>query len=308
MYRGKKGTTFELTDDMFGEGASDPGDLFSSTASQKATGVLVPIPTKPQDKVSSRRKLDPVKRTARFNELFEFVSGRIGLKPTAKTPEQVRGSAWGHLFDLATTRAQLGRVTELFPLWRDSRREFNEQTAKKFISEWFGLDKAACIQQYVPGRCDELQCSDLALDVFSNHSKYGFPLRSVAAARQLMHSLHLKYPLASSVTLMALYPAYNLPPVATDLVSSAMLATACLNQEGKQSKVLVDALIPAVQQLLKNTPPAPLTKVIRYPEDREPAWLAGTLAKIEKTLEKQGQDYLWLREWRERSGHLVPAS
>jgi len=140
VYSKKKGAAFELTDDMFGEGASDPGDLFSSTPSQKANDVVAPTPTKAQDMVSSRRKLDPVKRTARFNELFEFVSGRIGLKPTAKTPEQVRDSAWGHLFDLATTRAQLERVAELFPQWRDSRRKFNEQTVKKFIGKWFGLD------------------------------------------------------------------------------------------------------------------------------------------------------------------------
>ena len=163
------------------------------------------------------------------------------------------------------------------------------------------------IQRDTQGRCDELDCSDLALDVFSNHSKYGFPLTSIAVARQLMHSLHLKHPLASSVTLMALYPAYNLPPVSTDLVSSTMLVTACLSQESEQSKVLVDVLVPSVKRLLKNTPPLPPSKQIRYSEDREPIWLARTLAKIEEARKKQGQDYQWLREWRERSDHPVPA-
>lgn len=107
---------------------------------------------------------------------------------------------------------------------------------------------------------------------------------------------------------MALYPAYNLPPVSTDLVSSTMLATACLSQESKQSKVLADALIPSVKRLLQDTPPIPPSKHIRYGEDREPFWLARTLAKIEEALKKQGQDHQWLHEWRERSGHLVPAS
>ena len=135
MYR-KKATTLELTDDLFGEDASDSGDLFGSASEQKTRKAAVPTPAKSQNTVSSRRVLDPAERTTRFNELFEFVSGRIGLKPAAKTPEQVRNSAWGHLFELATTRAQLERVTELFPRWRDSRREFNEQTVKNFISEW----------------------------------------------------------------------------------------------------------------------------------------------------------------------------
>jgi len=107
---------------------------------------------------------------------------------------------------------------------------------------------------------------------------------------------------------MALYPAYNLPAISTDLVSSTMLVTACLSQESKQSRVLADALLPSVKHLLKKTPPTPPSKPIRHSEDREPFWLAGTLAKIEETLQKQGRDYKWLHEWRERSGHLAPAS
>lgn len=135
MYRKKKGAAFELNDDMFGEGASDSGDIFGSIAKEQTSSAVAPGLAKPQNTVSSRRRLDPLERVTRFNELFEFVSSRIGLKPTAKTPEQVRNSAWGHLFELATSRAQLERVAELFPLWRDSRREFKEQTVKTFISE-----------------------------------------------------------------------------------------------------------------------------------------------------------------------------
>lgn len=131
----KKAAAFEFTDDLFGETASDSGDLFAPDPSQKTSNVVDSTPARTQNTVSTRRKLDPIKRAARFDKLFEFVSGRIGLKPTAKTPEQVRNSAWGHLFELATTRAQLESVTELFPRWRDSRREFKEQTVKNFISE-----------------------------------------------------------------------------------------------------------------------------------------------------------------------------
>ena len=87
-----------------------------------------------------------------------------------------------------------------------------------------------------------------------------------------------------------------------------MLATACLGQESKQSRVLADALLPSIKRLLDETPPIAPSKPIRHSEDREPFWLARTLAKIEETLQKQGRDYQWLREWRERSGHLAPAS
>ena len=106
---------------------------------------------------------------------------------------------------------------------------------------------------------------------------------------------------------MALYPAYNLPPIATDLVSSAMLVTACLTQESKQSKVLTEVLLSSIKHLLRTTPPIPPSKPIRHSEDREQFWLAGTLAKIEEALQKQGRDNQWLHEWRERSGHLEPA-
>ena len=135
MYGKKKTAGLGLTDDLFGEGTSDSGDLFGSTPGKEGRKAAVPTPADPQHAVSPRRRLDPTERTTRFNELFDFVSSRIGLKPAAKTPEQVRDSAWGHLFDLATTRAQLERVAELFPRWRDSRRKFNEQTAKNFVSE-----------------------------------------------------------------------------------------------------------------------------------------------------------------------------
>lgn len=135
MHHAKKAATVELTDDLFGEDGTDSGDLFGSTPSQKTRKVLGPTPVEQQSTVSSRRGLDPAERTVRFNEIFGFVSSRIGLKPVAKTPEQVRNSTWGHLFELASTRAQLERVVELFPRWRDSRRGFNEQTVKNFVSE-----------------------------------------------------------------------------------------------------------------------------------------------------------------------------
>ncbi|KAL6308723.1 hypothetical protein BKA93DRAFT_867035, partial [Sparassis latifolia] len=41
-------------------------------------------------------------------------------------------------------------IVEMFPLWRDSKRKFNAQNVELFI-----------------GRCEELKCPTLALQVFS---------------------------------------------------------------------------------------------------------------------------------------------
>jgi len=285
----KKTTSYEV-DDLF---ASDGGDeLFGSkkVPSSKASRAI-PTNLKKQvalARVSTRKRLSSEDRILRFDELRTFVADRIGLKPAATTPEQVRNSAWHHLFGLATTREQLESVTELFSKWRDSRRSFGEETVKVFVR-----------------RCEELHCSDLALQVFSNHSKYGFPLNSISAARQLMHSLHVEHPLSASMTLVALYKIYNLPPVSTDLVSTAMLASACFKTNSKQSNIVANALVPSLRNMIVESPPIPLPpKGSERAMKKETAWLARTLFKVEKALEKQNAEYQWLRDWRIQSGHL----
>lgn len=165
--------------------------------------------------------------------------------------------------------------------------------------------KIRVCSQRIPGRCEELHCSDLALQVFSNHSKYGLPLNSISAARQLMHSLHVEHPLSSSMTLVALYKIYNLPPVSTDLVSAAMLTSACFKANSKQSNIVANALVPSLKNMILESPPIPLPpKGAERAQNKETAWLARTLFKIEKALEKQNVDYQWLRDWRTQSGHL----
>lgn len=77
-------------------------------------------------------KLSPEQRLTRFNELFSFVSDRIGAKPLQKLPP-VRTSAWQHLFGLATSPAQLDQVAALFPRWRDAHRIFDPRTSEAFV-------------------------------------------------------------------------------------------------------------------------------------------------------------------------------
>jgi hypothetical protein len=131
-----KTSGFTVDDDLF---ASDSSDLFGSVGKKS-----IPIPTKAKplpvaETVSARKSLNPEDRLTKFIELRAFVSDRIGLKPAAKTPEQVRKTAWQHLFGLATSREQLESVTELFSKWRESRRVFDDRTVEKFVREYWLL-------------------------------------------------------------------------------------------------------------------------------------------------------------------------
>ena len=92
------------------------------------------IPTSSSSPTSrARRRLDPVRRATRFDELYSFVKNHIGRNPVAHDALQVRNSAWMHLFGLATQPAQLERVTELFFKWRESGRHFDDKQVQAFI-------------------------------------------------------------------------------------------------------------------------------------------------------------------------------
>ena len=150
--------------------------------------------------------------------------------------------------------------------------------------------------------------------MFSDHPKYGFDLNHLPAARRLLHSLHAQYPLENTITLSALYGVYKLPPISSDLVSCALLASACFKANTPEALTVANALVPELKKLLTNTEP----KEMAYPEDtyerkvlrggREKAWLRWTLQKIERALEAHQQPFDWLRQWRIASGHVQPAA
>jgi hypothetical protein len=229
---------------------------------------------------------------------------------------------------LASTEQQLAQVAELFPKWKDARREFAPAIAEAFVR-----------------RCEELACPRLALQVFGDHSKYALPL-SLPAARHLLHSLHSKHPVQCAIAASALYRLYDLPPVSTDLVSCSLLTSACLKAamqgagadsnvkdgelgEGtaaldptkvakmvqKSAETVGLALVPALKTMLKTTRPiragrkAKAVQVVGAGSDRNEArgrvWIKWTLAKVEKALEVKGEDVGWLRMWRRRSGHIA---
>ncbi|KAH8075989.1 hypothetical protein BXZ70DRAFT_902565 [Cristinia sonorae] len=266
------------------------------TGKAKAAATTAQASATPTEQERVGTKLTSAERLARFNALYQFVSLHTG-KQRPKTP-QVRNSAWTHLFGLATSSQQMEKVVKLFPQWRDMGRAWTPQIAENFIR-----------------RCEELACPQIALQVFTDHPKYGMDLSTLPAARQLLHSLHVEHPLSDSIAVSALYKIYDLPPLSSDLISCAMLASACFKNNTPESVAVAKGLVPSLRSLLEKTPPkdmalpAKTDKALRArTAEKEKAWLAWTLAKIEKALEKQGEDFAWLRQWRGESGHLQAAA
>ena len=134
------------------------------------------------------------------------------------------------------------------------------------------------------GRCQELQCQQVALDVFGNFAKYGVPL-DIEAARWLLHSIYIQRPLEDVLIVTALYPIYKLPPVSEDLVSASLLAAACYNSGTPESIKAADALQPKIQAMLGkiqlNTAPNHETRKLNK-------WVSWALRKVNTArVEKQ---------------------
>ncbi|EGO03190.1 hypothetical protein SERLA73DRAFT_174650 [Serpula lacrymans var. lacrymans S7.3] len=268
--------------------AFEDDELFPSAFEETPTPNASKSTTSSQSTASRQRAAKD--RLTEFNELVQFVTERTGKKRAVKAG-QVRQSAWLRLFQLATTSEQLEQVSQLFPCWRDSGKEFDSLHAEAFVR-----------------RCEELKCPPLALKIFGDHSKYGFGLTSLFAARHLLHSLHVNHPLEDTMTAAALFGVYNHPPVSSDPVACSMLTSACLKHNTKHSRTVATALIPQFRSLISQTPPIALpqkTQVrAQYPE-KPKMWLWWTSAKIEKALRSNGKDFLWLRKWRKQGQRLL---
>ncbi|PSR87341.1 hypothetical protein PHLCEN_2v5158 [Hermanssonia centrifuga] len=260
-------------DDLFGSSSTLQADKQPETASTTVQS------TTATTAVTKKSKLFPAERNALFNGTYGFVAQRIGLRPVLKKfPEQVRHTALHHMIQLATTKEQIEQIVALLPKWRESRFRISETTVNVFV-------------------------------LFSDHPKYGMDLNP-AAGRQLLHDLHVEHPLSESITLSALYSIYALPSISGDLISCALLTSACYKTATKESLVVARALTQSLQALLdKEDPKAYAYPVNHYErsQNKEKAWLTWTLTKIEKALEKHKQPYDWLRQWRERSGHVQVA-
>ncbi|KAF8885348.1 hypothetical protein BD779DRAFT_1427135, partial [Infundibulicybe gibba] len=205
-------------------------------------------------------------RLEKFNQISNYITPRLGRKPAVKTPG-VRKSAWVNLVGLATSEQQLTQITEMFPGWKESGHVFDAQFSELFVR-----------------RCEELSCPLLALKVYGDYSKYNLRL-TLPGAQRLIHSLHVEYPINHVITASALYRVYSLPPVAQDLVSCAMLVSACFKHGTKDSLSVATALTPHLEQLLKAQKPLKVSEnSTEKALDKPRVWLKWSLKKIDKAL------------------------
>ncbi|OBZ71595.1 Glucose 1-dehydrogenase 3 [Grifola frondosa] len=270
----QKGAASE-DDDLFGVAPEEDSLFGAGPASESTSSIdVTPTPTP-----SSSTGKDSVVRLNQYNELVQRLKDHTGSKPPPGG-EQIPTSIWHHLFDLATTAEQLEQVADSFPRWRDKRRVFRPATAERFAR-----------------RCEELHCPQLALKVFSDHSKYGLDL-TLPAARRLLHALHQEHPLQDCIMLAALYRVYNLPPVSSDLVSCTLLVVACYTHPSPHARVVADEMVPHLRQLLESSKgPYTLKMTNGAPAEKEEKWMLRALYNVKAQLQKTGHEYRWLDKW-----------
>ncbi|RDB17449.1 hypothetical protein Hypma_001597 [Hypsizygus marmoreus] len=256
-------------------------------AASTSTGATVTA----QAQAPKRRKLSPEARLAKFNQIRDFVTPRLGRKPAIKVP-QVKKSAWIHLLQLAETGEQLTQVADMFPGWKESGHQFDPEFSELFVR-----------------RCEEISCPLLALKVYGDFAKYNLAL-TLPGARQLLHSLHVEHPIETVMTASALYDVYGLPPIAKDLVSCSMLMSACYKHNSKDSLKVANALVPHLEKLLKHTKPIEVSKGPTVNVLQKPVvWMKWALKKVDKALfATTGQRADWLSAWRAKSGHIPEPS
>ena len=134
-----------------------------------------------------------------------------------------------------------------------------------------------CGIDIITGRCEELRCGTLALEVYGDFAQYNLPL-TLPAARRLLHSVH-RGPIQNVMTASALFGVYKLPAAAQDYVSCAFVVEACLRHNSEDSVAIAQALLPHLRQLQKTT------KVDKEDTvNRENVWVQKSMENIEKHL------------------------
>lgn len=148
---------------------------------------------------------------------------------------------------------------------------------------FYAVDLHQHLTRIHAGRCEELKCPLLALKVFGDHTKYGFGLTSVAAGRQLLHSLYDRYPLENAMTAASLFGVYRLPFVASDLSSCAMLYVACVKNQTPNAQLVAKSLKRQLNKrvVLTEKINEPTQRLVRAQHPLKPTlWLAKTIRQI----------------------------
>ncbi|PPR05317.1 hypothetical protein CVT26_011576 [Gymnopilus dilepis] len=205
---------------------AQPTELSSASSEQ---------PTSKPSSVKSKAKtakLSPEERSKRFEALHAYVAPQLGKNPEVPNP-RVKKRALVTLMHLAQSEAELGKVVELLPRWREAGKEILPYFAETFVR-----------------RCQELACPNLALSTFGNFAKYQLTL-TLPAAQWLLHALCTSAPLEQVMVATSLYPIYGLPPISGDLASATLVAAKCYREGGDKGIKLAEELRPSVERLLK---------------------------------------------------------
>lgn len=107
---------------------------------------------------------------------------------------------------------------------------------------------------------------------------------SQAAGRWLVHSLYTLYPLEKLMVATALFPVYNLPPIAEDLPTATMVSAACYKHGSPQSIELAENLRPFINVMLRK---ANIAKAADLESAKMNKWVAWSLHKLNKTVIKK---------------------
>ncbi|KAL1667326.1 hypothetical protein GGF50DRAFT_112383 [Schizophyllum commune] len=276
-----KGKTTVFEDEFSFEESGE--SLFADAGAESAMEGLkdeastTPAEDKRNEHVANTNKLSSEARQQRFDGLYNFVKPRLGRRPI-HSKEQVRRSAWNHLIQLATKPEQLEQVVELLPAWKDSGREINATISELFIR-----------------RCHELQSPALAVKVFGDFGRYGVPL-TLEGGRTLLYSLLLYDSIPNIVAVTTLYKVYDLPPLASDLVSCSILVAACHKHGDADAQVVAETLTPFLKDLVAKGGAAGRGK---HPEEQYDKWLSWALFQVHQARVQAAQPtYPWLEKWR----------
>jgi len=255
-------------------------------------------------------------RIQRFENALNFLSTQIGqIRPKGHSP-QVRSSIWLYLFDLATCPEHLERVSSQFSRFVENGRQFRDEHVNAFVRTWFEHKQAQNLgitnlrsNLLATGRCVELRCPELALNVFSNRSAYRMDL-TLPATRHLLYALYEERQFSNIVVLVALFPLYNLPALTSDPISCALLLSACLreaNSSGSEPALTIaETFLSPFKQLLSQTPPMPIpVDANRFPERR---WMKDAMLGILDSLVVQDHEAGWIRDWCYQSDYGLPSN
>lgn len=139
------------------------------------------------------------------------------------------------------------------------------------------------------GRCEQLGCQPLALEVFGNYAKYNVAL-TPNAGRWLIHSIHVLYPLKDLLIAASLFSIYNIL-LTEDLVSASMFAAACFKHDTPQSRAVANLLLPEIKRMVeekekKLTLTMPVSGGDDVERKRQLKWVDWSLMKINKFVKK----------------------